>query len=101
MKNLCFHVDFNEMTDANTVLLSVDDHKIDAHGRTVPLRDGMPVRVYMDDVNAIGEVDNLVANGVVVRNTDAGWAAQVKWCCRIDEDGVRPQSEVTNQSGRE
>lgn len=89
-----FYVDFNEMLDANTVLLSADDGKIDARGVTVQLHEGMLVSVYMDDRDANGNVDNLVAEGVVTRNTEAGWAARVKWCCRIDSDGIRPQSEI-------
>jgi lysophospholipase L1-like esterase len=90
-----FYVDFNEMVDANTVLLSAGDSKVDARGVTVQLREGMLVSVYMDDLDENGNVDNLVANGVVTKNTEAGWAAHVKWCCRIDSDGIRPQSGIT------
>jgi len=96
MHKLHFYVDFNEMIDANTVLLSAGDCKIDSRGVTVQLQEGMLVTVYMDDLNENGSADNLVANGVVTKNTDAAcWAAHVKWCCRIDGDGIRPQSEVT------
>ncbi|MDB5785448.1 MAG: hypothetical protein JWQ50_5363 [Caballeronia mineralivorans] len=90
-----FYVDFNEMIDANTVLLSAGDSTVDARGVTIQLHEGMLVRVYMDDLDASGNVDNLVANGVVTKNTEPGWAAHVKWCCRIDSDGIRPQSEIT------
>lgn len=89
-----FYVDFNEMVDAETVLLSAVDTKVDASGVTVHLHEGMFVRVYMNDLDENGNVDNLVAEGVVVRNTGAGWHAHVKWCCRIDGNGVRAQSEV-------
>lgn len=90
-----FYVDFNEMVGANVVLLSAENSKIDARGVTVQLQEGMLVSVYMDDLDENGSVDNLVADGVVTKNTEPGWAAHVKWCCRIDSDGVRPQSQIT------
>lgn len=90
-----FYVDFNEMVDANTVLLSADDSKVDACGVPVQLHEGMLVSVYMDDLDENGNVDNLVANGVVGKTAEGGWPAHVKWCCRIDSDGIRPQSEIT------
>jgi len=90
-----FYVDFNEMIDADTVLLSAGDWKVDARGVTVQLHEGMLVSVYMDDLSGNGNVDNLVANGVVTQNTEAGWAANAKWCCRIDTDGIRPESKMT------
>jgi hypothetical protein len=89
-----FLVDFNEMVDANTVLLSVEDTKVDASGAVVQLHEGLPISVYMDDRDASGNIDNLLANGVVIKNKESGWSAHVKWCCRIDDDGIRSQSEV-------
>lgn len=50
--------------------------------------------MYMDEVNEDGVVDNLVANGVVVRNTREDWSAHVKRLCRIDEYGVLAKSEM-------
>ncbi|WP_174989281.1 hypothetical protein [Burkholderia lata] len=94
MSRPVFCVDFNEMVDADTVLLSGADTKIDASGVTVRLHEGMLVSVYMNDLDEHGNVDDLVANGVVVRNTIDGWGSNVKWCCRIDSDGVRARSTV-------
>ncbi|MCT7315257.1 hypothetical protein N5I87_04515 [Ralstonia sp. CHL-2022] len=94
MSRPMFLVDFNEMVDENTVLLSVGDTKVDALGIVVQLHEGLPISVYMDDLGDSGNVDNLLANGVVVKNKEPGWSAPVKWCCRIDEDGIRSQSEV-------
>ena len=67
-----FSVDFNEMIDANTVLLSAGDWRIDAGGVIVQLREGMLVRVYMDDLRENGKIDNLVANGVVTKKHIGG-----------------------------
>lgn len=89
-----FCVDFNEMVDANTVLLSANDTKPDASGVIVHLQEGMSVTVYMDDLDEHGSIDNLVANGIVVRNMASGWASHVKWSCRIDANGIRAQSEI-------
>ncbi|WP_198360014.1 hypothetical protein [Burkholderia ubonensis] len=94
-----FYADFNEMVDADTVLLSVDDSKRDASGVVVLLREGMLVSIYMDDYAENGTIDNLVAQGVVVRNSRADWSAHVKWCCHIDGNGIRAQSEVDKCAG--
>lgn len=92
-----FYVDFNEMVDDNTVLLSSDDSKVDASGICVQLHEGMLVSVYMNDLDEHGNVDNLVARGAVVRNTQDGWSSHVKWCCRIDPDGIRQRSTIVNE----
>lgn len=88
------HVDFNELLAPDLVLLSAADTKVDAQGRVVSLVDGLDVIVYMDDTDASGNVDNLVATGVVERNRSSGWGAHVKWCCRIGENGIQHQSEL-------
>ena len=67
-----FSVDFNEMIDVDTVLLSAGDWKVDAGGVIVQLREGMLVRVYMDDLRENGKIDNLVANGVVTKKHIGG-----------------------------
>lgn len=83
-----FYVDFNEMLDSDLVLLSKGDTKTATGGLIVSLYEGMPVRVYMDDAGEVGP-NNLVANGYVELNRDTGWSSHVKWCCRIDSNGVR------------
>jgi hypothetical protein len=88
------YVDFNEMLESDLVLLSAADTKLDANGNVVALRDGLEVCVYMEDTDASGKADNLVASGTVERNKSYGWGAQVKWCCRIDSRGIKHQSEV-------
>ena len=83
-------VDFNEMVEPNLVLLSATDTKVTADGNTVHLSEGLRVKVYMDDKDQFGNVDNLVADGLVEENMSRGWSRHVKWCCRIDEKGIRP-----------
>ncbi|MEI7297183.1 hypothetical protein [Paraburkholderia tropica] len=94
MSRPVFCVDFNEMVDADTVLLSATDTKADATGLLVDLREGMLVSIYMEDRDVGGKIDNLIASGVVARNTDRGWSALVRWCCRIDGDGIRSESTI-------
>lgn len=86
------YVDFNEMLDGDLVLLSQGDTKTTADGRSVSLYEGMPVRVYMDDADEVGP-NNLVASGYVELNRDTGWSSHVKWCCRIDSNGIRHEIE--------
>ena len=89
-----FCVDFNEMLEPNLVLLSATDTKIASDGSVVSLSSGVKVIVYMADSDDRGWPDNLVAAGVVEANLSSGWAAHVKWCCRIDANGIRHQSEL-------
>ena len=93
MSKPMLYVDFNEMLEPNLVLLSTVDTKVDADGNVVMLGDGLEVVVYMEDTDAAGHVDNLLATGIVEKNRSTGWGGAVKWCCRIDADGVRHQSE--------
>jgi hypothetical protein len=94
MKIPLFYVDFNEMIEPNLVLLSVDDSTTDVNGVMVLLKEGLQVAVYSDDLDENGNVDNLMATGVVEKNVTTGWGRHVKWCCRIDGDGIRSQSEI-------
>ena len=87
------YVDFNEMIEENLVLLSKEDEKIDSGGAVVKLTEGLRVYVYMDDIDENGKPDNLLAEGVAERNTRGGWSAAAKWCCRIDDSGIRRASD--------
>lgn len=96
MKSDCpmFKVDLNEMLDSNLVLLSADDVKLNSLGELVSLHEGMLVTVYMEDTDANGGQDNLFAKGFVTRNfSELAWAANAKWCCRLDSHGIRHESE--------
>lgn len=77
------------------MLLSKDDTKVDTHGNIVVLREGLPVKICDDDYDVNGNIDNLIAEGVVERNVATGWGAAAKWCCRIDRNGIRHESDVS------
>lgn len=88
-----FRVDFNEMLEPDLVLLAKDDARLDLDGNEVLLAEGMAVAIFEEDADHDGRLDNLIASGVVERNRSTGWGAHVKWCCRIDADGIRHQSD--------
>lgn len=91
-----FAVDFNELIERDLVLLSRTDERVDVTGVTIRLVAGMDVAVCDEDFDASGKRDDLVATGVVERN-GSGFAAHVKWCCRIDASGIRHASVANGQ----
>jgi hypothetical protein len=89
------YVDFNEMVTENIVLLSKDDAKSDSDGNMKTFYEGMPVNIYMDDISN-EKVDNLIAEGIAIKydlSSFKHWK-HVKWCCKIDENGIRHESDV-------
>jgi hypothetical protein len=94
MKRPQFCVDFNELIEKNLVALSAGDEKLSITGEKILLREGLAIDVYSDDLNDRGKPDNLIASGIVERHSSAGWAKEIKWCCRIDAQGIRHESEI-------
>jgi hypothetical protein len=94
-------VDFNEVLERDLALLSREDTRIDSSGASVMLLSGKRVYLYMEDRDGNGAVDNLIADGMVERNPGEGWGSGAKWCCRIDEHGIRHESEVRRPRGPE
>ena len=63
-------------------------------GEPTLLHEGMLIEVYDDDVDDDGNPDKLMAQGVVERNKSTGHhLSQVKWCCRIDHNGIQHESD--------
>jgi len=89
-------VDFNEMMDDDLVLLSKSDIKQDVNGSGIALFAGKIVQIYDEDFNDEGERDDLWAKGEVELNpyyNTNHWSARAKWCCRIDQNGIRNASD--------
>src|SRR4051812_42759848 len=82
------YVDFNEMLEADLVLLSKEDTRTDSSGNLVELREVLRIYVYMDDLDENGSPDPLIADGVVEKTPGIGWGARAKWCCRIGPEGI-------------
>ncbi|MFC5048407.1 hypothetical protein ACFSTE_13715 [Aquimarina hainanensis] len=88
-------VDFNAMIACNLVLLSKTDFKKDSNQNTIKLKEGMKICVCMEDEDEFGKPDNLIAYGTVERN-NSGVFKTCKWNIRIDEKGIRHESELNN-----
>ena len=91
------HVDFNEIIENDLVLLSKADLKEDSEGNIIKLREGMKVKIYMNDTNENNVEDNLIAKGFVELNTYGNkyiWTSATKWNCRIDKNGIYHESEL-------
>lgn len=87
------YVDFNEMPSREEVVLSQSDTKADARGNPVVLTEGMRLTVYSDDQDENGKPDPLIAEGVVLRNHYGGWTSAAKWLLKINERGIRHESD--------
>ena len=89
MKEARIYVDFNEMLEEDVVLLSQSDIKLDSEGNIVELSEGLFVKIYMPDVDELNNKDNLIAEGIVERNTIIkGFGSVAKWNCRINNKGI-------------
>jgi hypothetical protein len=93
VKELRLRADFNGLF-GDLVCLSHDDSAPDETGRLVQLSAGMVVAAYDLDSDAHGQPDNLVASGVVEPAPDWLRCNGSTWVLRIDQHGVRHQSEV-------
>ena len=89
-----FRVDFNELISPNVVLLSRSDEREDTDGNRVTLVEGLRIGVWAEDLGDDGQPDPLVGTGVAVRVTLNGPLGSVKWCCMLDEPGVRHLSDT-------
>ncbi|WP_282628371.1 hypothetical protein [Empedobacter sedimenti] len=97
MKEARIYVDFNEMLEEDLVLLSKEDSKLDSAGNLVNFYEGLNVRIYMDDEDEAGNADNLIAEGIVEKNTiTEAWGSAAKWNCRIDKNGIYHESDRSN-----
>ena len=88
--------DFNGLF-GEILCLSHRDTAPDENGNKVPLRAGMFVTAFMEDGDEHGNRDDIFASGVVEPAPPELRCRGSKWILRIDEDGVRHESEVRNQ----
>ena len=63
-------------------------------GEEVELKEGMIVTAYDDDVDENNERDNLIATGVVERSPESLSCRGSVWCLRIDDNGLRNESDL-------
>jgi len=84
-------VDFNALGEDYLIPISKTDSVIDSDGNAVVLSDGIEIYLYEDDYDVFDRQDNLIAEGIIVRNT--GMNSIVKWYCQLNDFGVRHESD--------
>jgi hypothetical protein len=91
--------DFNGLFRGGTILcLSHSDTCLDENGAVVPLQAGMVVTAFDADADENGVRDDLVATGTVEPSPEWLHYHGSRWILRIDENGVRRESEVKRAS---
>lgn len=92
MKRIKLYADFNEIFE-DVLCLSHDEATKDEFGNIVKLFKGMEITAYDEDADENGNRDDLIANGVVESSPDWLKCNGSKWCSRIDENGIRHDSD--------
>ena len=85
-------VDFNELD--TPMPISKTACVTDSDGNSFTLTEGMEIYIYEIDYDEFERQDNLIADGIAVRNPNENSVA--KWCCKINELGIRHESDDPN-----
>ena len=85
--------DFNGLF-GDVLCLSHTDSSTDDTGARVVLQGGMEVIAFEEDLDDHGQRDNLVASGWVEPAPDWLRCKGSRWVLKIDEQGVRHESEL-------
>jgi len=85
--------DFNGLF-GDLLCLSHGDTCRDESGAPVHLKAGMTVTAFDEDADENGNPDNLIANGIVEPSPDWLQCKGSKWVLKIDEAGVRHESDL-------
>lgn len=95
MEQIRLPVDFNEMIDSNTIMLSQSDTKLDWQGNLVTLSEGLSICIYEAAIYDDGTSEYLTAGGIAIRHDLKSYPfyPHVKWLCRIDSNGIQNRPE--------
>ena len=95
MSSLKLKADFNGLF-SQLLCLSHGDTAEDEHGNVVRLAEGMQVTAYEENIED-GRRDDLIVSGKVERSP--GWlqCRGSRWVLRIDEHGVRWESDLAEE----
>ena len=88
--------DFNGLF-GDILCLSHSDSCEDDSGKLVELCEGMIVTAFDEDADENGNRDDLLASGTVERSPEWLQCNGSRWALKIDSNGVRHASEVTNE----
>lgn len=93
MKEARIYVDLSEMIEENIVYLTKEDHIYDSKKKIIKLKEGLKVKLYSDDFISCSEKDNLIADGVVTRNSGVTVTQNSEWYCRLSSRGFYNESQ--------
>ena len=96
MKSPRLRADFNGLF-GDLLCLSHEDTCRDEDGMEIRLTEGLAVTAFDEDADEHGRRDDLVASGTVERPPDWLECHGSKWVLRIDEGGVRNESELQSK----
>jgi hypothetical protein len=91
-------IDFNGMLGPGLVCVSHQDTVRNEGGQEISLEKGMVITVFDLDGDEHGNPDNLFATGVVEPSPDYARCRGSRWSLRINEDGIRNESEIRGRS---
>ena len=89
--------DFNGLF-GDVLCLSHSDTCLEAGGNTLHLREGMRLTAFDEDADEHGNPDALIASGTVEKSPEWLRCNGSRWVLRIDERGVKHQSEIGSDS---
>ena len=89
------YITFGNAFADGLIVLSATDSKEDSDGNRITFTHGLPVSVYEES----DENDNLIADGVAIRNTYSSYP-HIKWLFVLDDRGIRYQCDEIKQVSR-
>jgi hypothetical protein len=92
-KPIRVRADFNGLF-GEILCLSHKDTCEDSEGNIIPLHEGMTLTAFDEDLDDQGKRDDLIATGVVEPSPAALRCRGSRWILRIDENGVRHESDL-------
>jgi hypothetical protein len=90
---LRLRADYNGLF-GDILCLSHDDTCDDEFGNAVELKAGLSAIAFDEDSDEYGQRDDLFASGVVEPSPTWLQCKGSRWCLKIDEFGVRHQSDI-------
>lgn len=97
MEKKRLRADFNGLF-GDVLCLSHGDTCFDKTGAIVHLSKGMIVMAFEEDIDNDGNPDDLIASGKIEPSPDWLQCNGSKWILRIDENGVRHESDIKSNS---
>jgi hypothetical protein len=85
--------DFNGLFDG-LLCLSHRETCLGTRGEDIPVVEGMTVTAFEEDTDENGQLDCLIATGVVERPPKWLQCNGSRWVLRINSDGVRHESDL-------